>query len=185
MECIFCKIVGREIPARIVYEDDYSVAFLDIQPRSKGMCIVASKRHITDFNEDPELAKKVFEAAMIVAEKIRKALNPLTIFMSIMRTQIPHFHIRIYPVYKDQIPIFENRPIEIPEEEMNMIAHRIMSVDVPVQRKPERIEEKSIIKEVIEKPKERTEEKTEERKVEEKEEEKQEEKKELRPWDIP
>jgi len=103
--------------------------------------------------------------------------------MSIMRTQIPHFHIRIYPVYKDQIPIFENRPLEIPEEEMNMIAHRIMSIDVPIQRKPERIEEKSIMKEVIEKPKE--EEKTEERKVEEREEEKQEEKKELRPWDIP
>ena len=182
-ECIFCKIIRREIPARIVYEDDHSLAFLDIQPRSKGMCIVASKRHITDFNEDPELAKKVFEAAMIVAEKIRKALNPLTIFMSIMRTQIPHFHIRVYPVYKDQTPIFENRPIEIPEEEMNMIAHRIMSIDVPIQRKPEEIEEKSIIKEVIEKPKEKTEEK-----VEEKEEEKQEEeekKKELRSWDIP
>ena len=183
--CIFCKIIRREIPARIVYEDDYSLAFLDIQPRSKGMCIVASKRHITDFNEDPELAKKVFEAAMIVAEKIRKALNPLTIFMSIMRTQIPHFHIRVYPVYKDQIPIFENRPIEIPEEEMNMIAHRIMSVDVSAQRKPERIEEKSIIKEVIEKPKEEEREKPEERKVEDKGEEKQEEKKELRPWDIP
>jgi histidine triad (HIT) family protein len=118
----------REIPAKIVYEDQESMAFLDINPRSKGMCLVIPKKHFTNFEENRELASKLFDKALIVAEKIKRSLNPITVYMSVMPAQIPHFHIRVYPVYKDQVPLVENKPLEISGEELDDLARRIRSV---------------------------------------------------------
>jgi len=160
-ECIFCKIVRREIPSLIVQEDEDSVAFLDISPRSRGMTLVIPKQHFETFEQNRELASKLFDKAMIVAEKIRKALNPVTVFISVMQAQVPHFSIRVYPVYKEQIPLFENKPIEITEEELADVARRISSVPVEWNGRKE-------VK-VVEKPKE---EKKETPKVERSEEDK-------------
>ena len=147
-ECIFCKIAMKEIPAKIVYEDQESVAFLDINPRSKGMCLVVPKKHFTNFEQNRELASKLFDKAMIVAEKIRRSLNPMTVYMSVMPAQVPHFHIRVYPVYKDQVPLVENKPLEISPEELDDLARRIRLVNVDWKGREEvkivekRIEEK-------------------------------------------
>jgi histidine triad (HIT) family protein len=129
-ECIFCKIARREIPAKIVYEDEEAIAFLDINPRAKGMCIVIPKQHFMTFNQNKELASRLFDKALIVGEKIKKSLSPLTVFFSIMAAQVPHFHIRVYPVYKDQVPLIENKPLEVTEEELNFLAGKIRSAVV-------------------------------------------------------
>lgn len=129
-ECIFCKIAMKEIPAKIVYEDQEAVAFLDINPRSKGMCLIVPRKHFTSFEQDRELASRLFDKAMIVAEKIRRSLNPMTIYMSVMPAQVPHFHIRVYPVYKEQVPLVENKPLEISPEELDDLARRIRLVNV-------------------------------------------------------
>jgi histidine triad (HIT) family protein len=150
-ECIFCKIVSKEIPSLIVQEDEDSVVFLDINPRSKGMCIVVPKQHFETFEQNREAASKLFDKAMIVAEKIQKALNPITVFMSVMQAQVPHFHIRVYPVYKDQIPLIENKPIETTEEELTDIARRIISM--PVEWKGR--EEVKVVEKKIEKKEEK------------------------------
>jgi histidine triad (HIT) family protein len=153
-ECIFCKIVMREIPAKIVYEDQESMAFLDINPRSKGMCLVVPKKHFTHFEQDRELASKLFDKAMIVAEKIWKSLNPITVYISVMPAQIPHFHIRVYPVYKDQVPLVENKPIEVSGEELDDLARRIRSVLVEWKgRKEVQIVEKKVEEKKEEEPK--------------------------------
>jgi len=128
-DCIFCKIVKKEVPAKIVYENDFAVAFLDIHPRSKGMCLVVPKEHVVSFDQNFELSSKLFDVALTVAEKIIKSLNPLTVFFSIIQTQVPHFHIRVYPVYEDQMPLGENKPIEITEGELDELAQKINSVD--------------------------------------------------------
>jgi len=142
-ECIFCKIVNREVPSQIVYEDVDCVSVLDINPRSKGMCIVIPKTHLNNFDENLEFSSKLFDKALIVAEKIRKSLNPLAIFFSVMSAQVPHFHIRVYPVYKDQVPLFENKPIEIEEEELETLAHKIRNATVDWKgRETVKIEEK-------------------------------------------
>jgi len=150
-ECIFCKIVRREIPSLIVQEDEDSTVFLDINPRSKGMCIVVPKQHFETFEQNRELASKLFDKALIVAEKIQKALTPITVFFSVMQGQVPHFNIRVYPVYKDQIPLIENKPIETTEDELSDIARRIMSV--PVEWKGR--EEVKVVEKKIEDKKEK------------------------------
>lgn len=144
-DCIFCKIVKGEIPSYKVYEDEDCVAFLDVMPRSKGMCLVVPKKHYIFFDEDFDTSSKIFNAALIVGEKIKKSLEPLTIFFSAIQAQVPHFHIRVYPVYKDQIPLGENKPIETNEGELNDLAGKIRLEEIDWKPKEKLIE---VIKEV-------------------------------------
>src|SRR5215467_5388808 len=50
-DCLFCKIINREIPASIVYEDDRVLAFNDINPQASTHVLVVPKRHIASLNE--------------------------------------------------------------------------------------------------------------------------------------
>jgi len=133
------------MPSKIVHEDENCVAFLDVMPRSKGMCIVAPKKHYQFFDEDFNLSSKTFDTALIVAEKIKKSLEPLTVFFSVLQAQVPHFHIRVYPVYKDQIPLGENQPIEANDAQMGNLASKIKSASAGWQPKKEVVE---VVKEV-------------------------------------
>lgn len=51
--CIFCKIALRELPSHVVYEDDLTMAFLDIHPTSKGHTLIIPKSHANDFISSP------------------------------------------------------------------------------------------------------------------------------------
>ncbi|MFC3284691.1 histidine triad nucleotide-binding protein [Litchfieldella rifensis] len=51
MDCLFCKIVNREIPADIVYEDDQVLAFNDINPQAPTHVLIVPKRHIATLND--------------------------------------------------------------------------------------------------------------------------------------
>lgn len=141
--CIFCAIAGKKIKSRVVHEDDIALSVLDITPKSKGMCLVIPKKHFELFDEDIEIATKTFKSALVVAKKIKIALNPLAIFFGSLQAQVPHFNVRVYPVYENQIPLIENRPIETSENEMNEIADRIKNVEI-------RLAEDILIKEDVE-----------------------------------
>lgn len=71
-DCIFCKIVGKEIPARIVHEDDRLVAFEDIHPKAPVHLLVVPKRHIPtllDLGEEERLL--VGDVALLAARLAR------------------------------------------------------------------------------------------------------------------
>ena len=51
MSCLFCKIISREIPASIVYEDEHVLAFNDINPQASTHVLVVPKRHIATLND--------------------------------------------------------------------------------------------------------------------------------------
>ncbi|MBO8168821.1 MAG: histidine triad nucleotide-binding protein [Thermoanaerobacteraceae bacterium] len=73
-DCIFCKIVNKEIPAEIVYEDDQVMAFKDINPVTPVHILLIPKKHISDLTaiteEDKELIGQIHIAAVKVAEKM-------------------------------------------------------------------------------------------------------------------
>ena len=50
MSCLFCKIIRRDIPASIVYEDDHVLAFNDINPQAPTHVLIVPKRHIETLN---------------------------------------------------------------------------------------------------------------------------------------
>lgn len=145
--CIFCQIARNKIPAKIVYEDENSLAFLDVAPRSKGMCIVIPRQHYKEFDENIELSEKIFSSALKVAERIKKTLNPKSVSISVISSEeIPHFHVRVYPVYEDQIPLIENKPLQVTEDELDSIAQKIRAEE------PKKEEEKKEEKKEEEKP---------------------------------
>jgi histidine triad (HIT) family protein len=94
--CIFCKIVNKEIPAHVVYEDENFLAFLDIHPKSPGHCQVIPKEHYRWVWEVPN-AGEYFEVAKKIALAEQKAFNTEHILSKIDGADVPHAHIWIYP----------------------------------------------------------------------------------------
>ena len=72
--CLFCKIVSKEIPAQVVHENDHVLAFRDINPMTPTHVLVIPKRHIVGIHDaapaDAALLGEVFLAARDVAEKL-------------------------------------------------------------------------------------------------------------------
>ena len=70
--CLFCKIIGREIPASIVYEDQRVLAFNDINPQAPTHVLVIPKRHIESLNdigvEDDQIVGEIVRRAAAIAK---------------------------------------------------------------------------------------------------------------------
>lgn len=94
--CIFCKIVAKEIPAHIVYEDDDFLAFLDIHPQSPGHTQVIPKKHtrwVWDYGD----TGAYFGIAKKIALAQRKAFGTDFILSKIVGDEVPHAHIWVFP----------------------------------------------------------------------------------------
>ncbi len=72
LDCIFCKIVQGEIPSAKIFENDQVLAFLDINPLSKGHCLIIPKTHAEKLHELPD---EPLREILVVAKKIALALN--------------------------------------------------------------------------------------------------------------
>ncbi len=94
--CIFCKIVTKEIPAHIIYEDEDFLAFLDIRPQSPGHTLVIPKKHYRWVWDVPNLSA-YFEVVSKIALAQRKAFNQEMILSKIIGEEIPHAHIWVFP----------------------------------------------------------------------------------------
>lgn len=76
MDCIFCKIINKELPADIVHEDDTTIAFLSINPDNDGHTLVVPKEHHVDLMSTPlPILIQCMKASQKVAEGIMKGLQ--------------------------------------------------------------------------------------------------------------
>ncbi|VVB64159.1 HIT domain protein [uncultured archaeon] len=99
--CIFCKIVAGQSEAYRVYEDELSLAILDINPFSRGHCLVIPRRHVPWWHDlTEEEVESLFRVARTVADKIMKAYSPDFVAMYARGRRIPHTHIFLVPTYK-------------------------------------------------------------------------------------
>jgi histidine triad (HIT) family protein len=73
--CIFCSIVKKEIPASIVYEDDLSIGFKDINPQAPIHILIIPKKHLRTVTESTENDKELLGHLIYVANKIAKDLS--------------------------------------------------------------------------------------------------------------
>jgi histidine triad (HIT) family protein len=99
---VFTKIISREIPAEIVYENDLILAFLDINPVHKGHTLVIPKESFRWFTDIPtELLEPLFKASQEISRAIKMATGASLIQLSIVGDEVPHVHIHLIPRYKD------------------------------------------------------------------------------------
>lgn len=70
--CIFCKIISREIPSSIVFEDESIVAFNDINPKAPIHILLIPKEHFDSINDIPEEKKYILSDLILKARQIAK-----------------------------------------------------------------------------------------------------------------
>jgi len=70
-DCLFCKIINRDIPASVLYEDDSVLAFSDVNPQAPTHILLVPKRHISSLNdltpEDDQLVGELIRRATAIA----------------------------------------------------------------------------------------------------------------------
>ena len=105
---IFEKIIDREIPANIVYEDNEVLAFMDAFPLSKGHTLVIPKRPIENIYElDDDTGAKLMAAVTKVSKALRDAFNPKGLNVvqnngSFASQSVFHLHFHLIPRYDDE-----------------------------------------------------------------------------------
>lgn len=104
-DCIFCKIIKGESEGYIVFEDDISLAFLDIRPLNPGHCLLIPKGHYETIMDLPEdLIGPIFKNAKLISKAIEMGLSAQGIFIGInnkISQSVPHLHIHIVPRNKN------------------------------------------------------------------------------------
>ncbi len=133
-DCIFCKIVKKEIPAKIIYETNDTLAFLDIFPINKGHTIIIPKKHYQNLEYIPEtelsiLYKTVKKVASLIHNKLKiGGYNVLQNNYKPAGQVIDHMHVHIIPRNEND----EKFKMEIPrnqatEEELETLLNLLKS----------------------------------------------------------
>ncbi len=133
-DCIFCKIVGGQIPCTKVFEDQYCLAFMDIAPLNKGHLLVVPKEHfgnILDIN--PEQYGHLFSTICRLAKAVNGAVKPdgmnvLQLNGKAANQVVPHLHIHIVPRWEgDGLSISNWDPVMGDAKEISAVAEIIKS----------------------------------------------------------
>ncbi len=95
-DCIFCKIIKKEIPATIVYEDADFLAFLSISPDAPGHTLIIPKTHYRWVWDYPDLGK-YYDVARKIAIAQRKAFGEELIVSKVVGEDVEHAHIHVIP----------------------------------------------------------------------------------------
>ena len=106
-QCIFCKLVAGQIPASKVFEDEETIAFMDLGQLNPGHTLIAIKRHAENLLElTPDEAATVMRTVHRVAHAVKKAFNPpgLTLLQCNGKEAdqtVFHFHMHVVPRWGD------------------------------------------------------------------------------------
>jgi histidine triad (HIT) family protein len=105
-DCIFCKIVAGELPASIVDEDELTIAFMDINPATRGHALVIPRAHATDLLEiETSQLAAVSVAAKRLAARAKERLgadgvNVINSCGAAAWQTVFHFHLHVIPRYQ-------------------------------------------------------------------------------------
>ena len=131
-KCVFCKIVEKSIPSKVLFENDKNLAFLDIFPISKGHTIVIPKNHYKNLEDIPdnelsELFKIVKKVSILIRKKLQ--VDGYNILQNNFRAAgqvVNHFHVHIIPRSNEdgKFKLFTPKK-QAKEEELNQILRNI------------------------------------------------------------
>lgn len=109
-DSIFTKIIKGEVPANKIYEDEKTLAFLNIYPDQPGHTLVIPKKQINHLWDLPdEDYQAVMATAKKVANRIREVLKPERVGVKVVGEEVPHAHVHLIPFnnvreFQDHIP---------------------------------------------------------------------------------
>ena len=101
MGCIFCKILSKEIPAKILYEDDDTISFLDAFPVAKGHTLVIPKQHYAKIQDLPsKINEKLFNTVHKMIPKVDSLQGSTLVAIHNGKDsgqEVPHVHVHLIP----------------------------------------------------------------------------------------
>ncbi|TAN54753.1 MAG: HIT family protein [Rhodospirillales bacterium] len=106
-DCIFCKIVAGTIPCFKIYEDEHTLAFMDINPVNPGHCLVVPKNHAPNLYEtDPDDLASTMATVQKVARAVQKVVKPYGLNLlqangAGAAQSVFHLHIHVIPRERD------------------------------------------------------------------------------------
>lgn len=129
--CIFCKIINKEIPATIIYEDDDFIAIFDKFPATLGHTLVIPKNHFdTIFQIPPDICGKLFTLVTKISQQMQKTLNIEN--MNILQNNgiiagqtISHFHVHLLPRYENDNVIIKSETNEISDIDVENLRKKL------------------------------------------------------------
>ena len=133
MDCIFCKIVTKEIPTKILYEDDDTMSFLDAFPVAKGHTLVIPKTHHAKIQDLPfDINQKLFDTVHKMISKVDSLEGSTLIAIHNGKEsgqEIPHVHVHLIPRSNDDSAgpvhsMFKDK-IELSESETDSIYNKL------------------------------------------------------------
>jgi histidine triad (HIT) family protein len=107
-DCLFCRIVKKEIPCKIVFEDDALLAFNDIAPVAPLHVLIVPKRHITSMNElekgDRELVGDMYLLAKKLAKDSGYEKKGFSTVVNAGPKAVPHLHLHVVAGHEKTLP---------------------------------------------------------------------------------
>jgi histidine triad (HIT) family protein len=130
-DCIFCKIVAGELPAQVVQEDEHTVAFMDINPWTRGHALVIPRNHSKDLLEvsDEDLSHTASAAKRLAARMVERlgtdGVNLLNATGAAAWQSVFHFHLHVIPRYEGDPLQLPTRPQQADQEELAAVAQEL------------------------------------------------------------
>lgn len=126
MASIFTKIIQREIPAHIVYEDESFIAFLDIFPIQKGHTLLVPKIEIDYlFQQEDDVLSKMLPVAKRIAKAIEGVVPCNRIGLTVLGLEVPHAHLHLIPITNESDLSFSRPKLSFSKEEFELLANQI------------------------------------------------------------
>lgn len=132
MDCIFCGIIAGELPAYVIREDEYTVAFLDINPVNRGHCLVVPREHVESLHELPAaLSGPLLAAVAGVSRLMSNALGcgGYNVFLNngaVAGQLVPHVHFHLLPRWPDDGVSFHARQRPASTEELREVQRAVL-----------------------------------------------------------
>lgn len=132
-DCVFCEIVAGRVPADIVWEDEDTMAFIDLRQAKPGHTPVIPREHVIDVRDlDPDLGGKLMTVLSRVVRAVDSAFpnEGLSVWHSIGPAafqEVSHLHLHVHPrrMHDGLLWVYPGRPEKSSEPERSEIAERI------------------------------------------------------------
>jgi histidine triad (HIT) family protein len=130
-DCIFCKIAAGELPSEVVQEDEHTLAFMDINPWTRGHALVIPRNHSKNLYEAPAVD---FERASLAAQRLALSMrdrlgadgvNVLNCCEPAAWQTVFHLHLHVIPRYDDDPLRLPGQPRQVQGDELARVAQEL------------------------------------------------------------
>tara|TARA_X000000368_G_scaffold406711_1_gene385334 strand:+ start:1986 stop:2381 length:396 start_codon:yes stop_codon:yes gene_type:complete len=128
MASVFTKIINREIPANILYENENFISILDINPLTHGHSLVIPKIEIDYFFDlDDNYLNKIMTFSKVLSNALSKSVSCKRVGLTVIGLEVPHAHLHLIPFNNEREMSFSNERLRLSKNEFLELQKKIVS----------------------------------------------------------